>query len=295
VKAIAVAVALVAGLAPYLWAQSGSAPGRLLERRYVEDERLDYLMTGQDGGTSYEVHITGITKRAPDGSFLEEFAWSDYSVNGKPRPLSPTSQAFRQTVTLGGGSPFPPPDVSKAPGLVGPVTDLLTFYADLFLAIHGGTVLRNAGDRFYFENPVAASWADGKVVIVGEDSIDFDITLAAVEANVATLTVKHVPPPQPKVRFVAEWMRAPVANTPNNWVQVRRAAEMYTASVGKETFDVTLRVALPSGHILSATMDNPVTKISRVCSDAALIQCGEARPDPTFRRIEMTLLSRTSP
>src|SRR5687768_6735543 len=66
-------------------------------------------------------------------------------------------------------SPFPPPDVSKAPGLVGPVTDLLTFYADLFLAIHGGPVLRNVGDRFYFENPVAPSWADGKVVILGED------------------------------------------------------------------------------------------------------------------------------
>ena len=41
-------------------------------------------------------------------------------------------------------------------------------------------------------------------------------------------------------------MRTPVADTPNNWVQVRRQGEAYVASAGKETFDVELKVRLSS-------------------------------------------------
>jgi hypothetical protein len=85
-------------------------------------------------------------------------------------------------------------------------------------------------------------------------------------------------------------MRPPVADTPNNWVQVRKTKTGYAASVGKETFDVELRIDLADGKILSAKMDNPVTKITRDCADIALTQCGEARQDPTLRRIEMSLL-----
>lgn len=150
--------------------------------------------------------------------------------------------------------------------------------------------LRKPGDRFYFQNPIVPSWADGNFVVIGEDAIDFTITLADMRDGVATLLIKHVPPAQPKIRIPADWMRAPVADTPNNWVQVRRTKTGYTASVGKETFDVELRIDLADGKILSAKMDNPVIKITRDCTDVALTQCDEARPDPTLRRIEMSLL-----
>jgi len=128
--------------------------------------------------------------------------------------------------------------------------------------------------------------------VLGEDHIDFDITLTAVDraSDVATLLIKHLPPPAPKIRLPADWMRAPVADTPNNWVQVRKTDTGFAASVGKETFDVKQSIALSNGKILSATMDNPVTKVARVCSDAALTRCGDAKPDPTLRRIEMSLL-----
>jgi hypothetical protein len=66
---------------------------------------------------------------------------------------------------------------------------------------------------------------------------------------------------------------------------------------GAIDFDITLTdvatrdgIALADGKILSAKMDNPVTKITRDCSDEALTRCGEARPDPTLRRIEMALI-----
>jgi hypothetical protein len=280
---IAAAFALLA-------AQNVPHAERLLSRRYVEGERVQYLMKGQDGGSTYEVRINGTTKKASDGRFVEEFAWTDMVANGAPRALADTSQAFRLAVTLEGGAPFEMPDLSKAPGLIGPVTDLMTFYSDLFLAMHQGA-LRKAGDHFYFPSPMTSSWADGTVVVLGEDHIDFDITLTAVDAaRVATLLIKHVPPSVPKIRLPADWMHARVAEMPNNWVLVRKTASGFAASVGQETFDVTLNVDISNGKIVSARMENPVTKITRACSDAALTQCGDAQATPLLRRIELSLL-----
>jgi hypothetical protein len=85
-------------------------------------------------------------------------------------------------------------------------------------------------------------------------------------------------------------MRKPISDTPNNWVQVRRKGDRYVAAVGKETFDVELKISLVDGRILSATMENPVEKIARDCSDAALTDCGEPVRSPTFRRIKMSLI-----
>jgi hypothetical protein len=287
----AVVLIIVSAFVP-LAAQNARPAERLLSRRYTEGERLQYLMKGHDGGSTYEVRITGTTKKARDGRFVEEFAWTDLVANGAPRALAATSQAFRLAVTLEGGVPFEVPDLSKAPDIIGPVTDVMTFYADLFLAMHQGA-LRKAGDRFYFPNPMTSSWADGTVVVLGEDHIDFDITLTAVDtaSQLATLLIKHVPPSAPKIRLPADWMSARVAETPNNWVLVRKTATGFAASVGKETFDVTLDVDTSNGKILSAKMENPVTKVTRACSDAALTKCGDAQATPTLRRIELSLVS----
>jgi hypothetical protein len=70
------------------------------------------------------------------------------------------------------------PDLSKAPGLIGPVADLMTFYSHLFLTMHQGA-LRKRGDHFYFPSPTTASWADGTTIVLGEDHIDFDIWVSA--------------------------------------------------------------------------------------------------------------------
>jgi hypothetical protein len=270
-------------------AQDASRPP-LLSRRYVEGQQWTYLMKGVNNGKTYEVHMTGTVKKGDDGRSFDEYAWSD--LDGKP--LSPASQAFRARITLSGGVPFTLPDLSKTPQLVAPVLDLLTFYSDIFLAMQmPATALGHAGDHVRVPNPTTpASWADGSHIIIGEDQVDFDITLTSVDTlkGVATLLVKHVPPEAPKIRLLADWMRPPVADTPNNWVQVEKTTAGFTASVGKETFDVVLSVSLSDGRILSATMENPVTAIARECSDAALTRCGDAKPDPTLRRIEMHLL-----
>ena len=248
-------------------------------------------MKGRNNNQTSQVRLTaGVTKRA-DGQFVEKYGWSDLVVDGVPQPLTPASREFRQVVTLAGGSPYRFPDLSRVqPGLIGPVTDLLTFYADLFLATHAGQ-LREPGERFFFASPMVSSWADGTRVLIGEDSIDFDIHLTGIDRprGVATLLVKHVPPKAPKIRIPAEWMREPVAGVPNNWVQVRKAAGGYIGAVGKETFDVELTIRLAGGEILSATMDNVVEAVARECVDVELSDCGKPRPNPTVRRIEMSL------
>jgi hypothetical protein len=272
-------------------AAQGTQAMPLLSRRYVDGARLVYRMQGENDGATYAVRLQSVVTKAADGRFGEEYSFADAVLNGQPRPLAAPSKNFRAMVTLeGGAAPFVLPDLSKVPGLVGPVLDLMTFYADLFLAMNAGD-LRAVGDRFHFPSPMVNSWADGTTVLVGEDAVDFDISLTAVDppAGIAMLLVKHVPPPAPKIRIPADWMRAPIAGTPNNWVQVQRSGGTYVASVGQETFDVILRIRLADGVILSASMDNPVIRLDRECKDPDLRQCGETRPGRTLRRIEMVL------
>jgi len=83
-------------------------------------------------------------------------------------------------------------------------------------------------------------------------------------------------------------MHKPVADTANNWVQVRKTKNgKYLAAVGKETFDVEIKVSLVDGEILSGTLDNPVDTIERECEDAALTKCSDPRPHPIRRQIEI--------
>jgi len=281
---------VVAAVVP-LAAQRAPDAERLLTRRYVDGARLRYRMNTRDNADISTVTIAATTRRTADGHFVEDLAWSDLFFNGAPRTLTASSQAFRVAVNLEGGAPFGPLELSKVPNLIGPVTDMLTFYADLFLAMHQGA-LHAPGDHFYFANPSPSSWADGTVFTLAEDHIDFDITMTAVDARAgaAALVIKHVPPSAPKVRLPADWMRAPVAGTANNWVQVRKTTDGFAASVGRETFDVRLQVATSDGRILAASMDNPVTRITRDCSDAALTHCGDARPSPVMRHVDISLM-----
>lgn len=205
--------------------------------------------------------------------------------------LPPESVKFRQLLSLAPNYAPAVPNLSQVhPMLIGPITDLLTFYSDLWLAIRTGVFTR-ARDHLYKKHGTPASWADGAYVLIGEDSIDFDITLADINESgkVATLTVRHVPPQQPQVRLPAGWMREPVADTPNNWVEVAKKDGKYIAAVGKETFDVQMKVSLADGRVLSGSIDNPVQTVERECADAALTSCAGPRPHQLRRQIEITL------
>jgi hypothetical protein len=285
---ISVAIFLLADSAPSQTTQN------LLSRHYQEGEKLAYRMkaTNQDRLRTirYEALASGVVKKGNDDKFFEEYAWSDLAVNGSAVSLPAASVNLRQQLSLDPGYKLSVPNLGQVhPMLIGPITDMLTFYSDMQTAIRAKTQLNHAGDHFYFKYGAPNSWADGTYVMTGADSIDFDITLKEINLSnqTAVVVVRHVPPAQPAITFPAEWMRAPVADTPNNWVQVMKNGDKYIASVGKETFDVEIKTSLVSGKIFSATLDNTVDILEHECTDAALTHYGDSIHYQVKRHIEI--------
>jgi hypothetical protein len=269
-----------------------TAPPSPIARHYTEGETLHYHMTAINDAWHYTADATGVVKKAADGSWIEEFRWTGMASDGQSVPLTPATTDFRESLSLDPGrTPSGPNLAGIDPRFVGPVTDLMTFYVDdwLFQKI---PVFHQPGDHFYVPNPTPSSWADGVRVLTGTDAIDFDLRLQSVDddAHTAVLSVHHVPPPKEVLKFPAAWMETPVADTPNNWIEVTKTKEgKYQAGAGKETFDVTLTVSTVDGKILSATMDNPVVTSGRTCDDAALTQCTAPQPRTIHRHVEIAL------
>ncbi|MGA2858617.1 MAG: hypothetical protein ABSE40_17245 [Candidatus Sulfotelmatobacter sp.] len=276
-----------------LVAQTTAGPRSPLARHYREGEALTYQMTAVNDDRHYTAEATGIVKKNADGSYSEEFRWIGMTSNGQPVVLSPSTSTFRMQLSLDPARMPSGPDLSKVdPQLIGPVLDLMTFYVDLWITSKIG-MLQHPGDHFYVPNPRPSSWADGTRVLTGEDLIDFDLNFQSIDPakKTALLVVHHVPPAHPNLQFPAAWMEAPVADTPNNWIEVAKTKEgKYQAGAGKETFDVSITVSTVDGKILSATMDNPVVTSSRLCDDAALTQCGDAQSHTIHRHIEIALV-----
>ena len=285
-------ILLTCGGSNPLAAQALPDEQNVLLRRYREGEKLTYHMKGINENWHYEIQADGIVKKDSAGTYFEEYGWLNLISDSQKAALSSASLDFRQQLTLDPNHKPAFPNLSQVdPRLIGPITDLMGFYVDLRLAVRTGK-LAHPGDRFYFKRSAPNSWADGTYVLIGEDAIDFDLTLKDVNRpdNTATLVVRHVPPEKPEIRLPADWMRKPVADTANNWVQVRRAKSgKYLAAVGKETFDVEMKLSLADGKILSGSMDNTVETIERECEDAALARCSDPRPHPIRRQIEISL------
>jgi hypothetical protein len=264
------------------------SPGIPLVRHYRLGEPLSYHMSatnqGRSGTIHYQAQADGVVKKDSAGDFVEEFGWSNVVTDGGPLTLSPASSAFRQTLSVAPNYKLTVPDLSQVqPILIGPIVDLLTFYADLSLVM-SQSGLTNAGDHIYFKHGTPNSWADGTYTTLGEDSVDFDITLESIDRakDTATVLVRHVPPASPQIRIPVDWMKSPVADTPSNWIEVSKDSDgKFSAEVGKETFDVVMEISPSSGKMISATLENPVEVLARDCTDAALTKCG----DPTRYRI----------
>lgn len=278
-------------------AQTPPTSPSILARHYQEGEKLAYHMkaTNKDrvNNTAYEIDAVGTVKKNAAGNFVEEYAWTNFVVNGKPFAMTPAMKDFRQNLSLDFAAASGVPNLSQVIPMVGPITDMLTFYADVMLSTKLNKFAK-PGDHFYFDAMANKpnSWADGTYTIIGEDVIAFDITLVDVDAanKIATLEVRHVPPPNPQIKLPAEWMHIPVADTPNNWVELQKGGDgTYSGQVGKETFDAIMKISLVDGKILSATLDNPVEVIERDCTDVALTKCGDPMRYQIRRQVELVL------
>jgi hypothetical protein len=302
-KACTAAVVLCVSLASPVYLQTqaakpmtGAAPAAtqpLLARRYQDGEKIAYtigcLNQSRSKTTEYEAHAEGLVSKDSSGIFVENLAWTDLHLNDEQIRLSAPSRAFMEPLSLAQGSKLAVPPLGKVQqGLIGPIADLLTFYADVKIAMNQR--LGRAGDHAYVKYGAPNSWADGTHVLIGEDSIDFDVTLQSIDqtAQTAMLLVRHVPPAQPQIKLPAAWMNERVGNTANNWVQVEKGSDgKFVAGIGQETFNVEIKIALATGRILSATMDNPVVVSERVCTDAALTACGSPERYTVHRQITL--------
>ena len=272
-------------------AQSAPDKSVKLDRHYREGEALRYEMKGDNRGWEYQIQADAAVKKDSEGVLYEEIGWSNLRSNA-PMSLSPSSLGFRQTLSLAETSKYlTVPNLSKVqPALIGPITDMLTFYSDVFLSKQ--LKLSHVGQHAYFEHGIPNSWADGERIVLGEDSIDFDLTLVAAdpEAHTATLLVRHVSPVHPQVHLPAEWMKASVGDAPNNWVQVEKTEGKFVAEVGLETFDVHVKLDTGNGRILSADLHNPVVTVRRICEDSALLKCDAPKAQTILREVSLTLI-----
>ena len=292
-------VALTIAACVPLWSQqsakpAGTALSAPLSRHYQDGEKIGYTIScinhARAKTTEYEARAEGAVRKDAAGIFVEDISWTDLQINDDQVRLSTASRAFHEPLSLAADAKLSIPPLNKVqPDLIGPIADLLTFYADVKIAMNQKMLL-HPGDHAYVKYGTPNSWADGTHVVLGEDSIDFDVTLQSIDqANgYATFVVRHVPPAQPQIKLPAAWMKDRVGVSANNWVQVEKTSDgKYIAGVGQETFDVQIQVALATGRILSAIMDNPVQVAERDCTDAALTACGSPELYTIHREINL--------
>jgi hypothetical protein len=283
-------VILISG-APTIAAQQAATEGGTLQRRYAEGAVSHYLMTGNNDGWQYIIQATDVVKRDANGRFYEEIGWSGLTSNAQ-QALTPASLALRQTVSLDDPvSYLKVPNLANVqPLLIGPITDTLTIYSDLLLAMRAKLV--QPGQTAYVSRTTPNSWADGQRILLGQDVVDFSLKVETVDPvqQTETLLIQHVPPPSLHIQVPAKWMQEATTAKPNNFVQVSKQDDGFTAEMGKETFDVRLLVDTRDGHILSATMHNPVALTTRTCTDRELTQCGPEASKTIFREITWKLV-----
>lgn len=284
-------IALLAQIVPSITAQQPTTETGTLQRHYADGMVSHYLMTGNNDGWQYSIRATDTVKRDANGRYYEEIGWSDLTSNAQ-QTLTPASLALRQTVSLDDPASYMrmPNLANVQPLLIGPITDTLTFYSDFLLAMKAKLV--QPGQTSYVSGTTPNSWADGQRVLLGQDAVDFSFTLESVNPveHTETLLIRHVPPPTLHVQQPAKWMHEPTSAKPNNFVQVSKDGEGFSAETGKETFDVRLVMDTRDGRILSATIHNPVVLRTRVCTDRELTQCGSETPKTILREVTLTLV-----
>lgn len=281
-------------------------------RQYRLGETFGYLMKGKNQGrdeteqyTAYSHHTIVERQGCPVGvdcsdgtglvTFLvEEIQWSNLVVNGQPQPIN---ENFRQYLSLQKGYRLEVPDMSSVEKLAGPITDLLTFYADASPVLSKDR-LENIGDVVSIPHGQPNSWAsmNPQVFSVAEDCVDFKFGLIQKSADQALLRADHDPPrTQCPIQLAAAWMKTPVVEGRfNNWVQVINVPSNDTTAhlvqVGSETFSADLTLKQENGRIVKASLNNPVQVREQFCIDQQLAQCQAERHYTILREISIELL-----
>lgn len=267
-----------------------------LTRNYTEGEFISYKMTGTnvDGQIkhAYSLNLKGIVQMEASKTYSELFGLSNFVFDGQSIDLDTQSLKFTERVSLDPrfDNPSHYPDQSKIDTrLKAPSDDLFNIYVDLQL-VAKLAMLQKAGDNIYINYAKPTSWDNGH----GQTCVDFKILLESIDlANgIAVVSVHHVPPKTECVNLPAAWMKDPVVNgmdtNPNNVVDIQsRGDSQFNIIVGKENIDVTMRVGLVTGKLISADLIDSLILVERLCADSLGRSCQSPKTYPQQRVIRL--------
>ena len=201
---------------------------------------------------------------------------------------------------------FPAWDVSLAPtdggvglalpdiagwdmAVVGPVTDLLTF----FVAISpqaGIDSVSQVGQTCVLPEAPVASWANGESIPVGQDCIQISVTLKEIHEDTAVFETRFMPPEEAGLEMLKPWMdESVVAGTPNNFQQQMSMGDAAAVMWGREEFVVTSTVRRADGMLLSATMSNELQLKMKIGCSSELESCKHEIPLHIRRELSLEL------
>ncbi len=277
-------------------------------REYKEGEIFYYKMDALNDGRRYQAISRHKVEKTEDGKYFEKISWIYLKHDGSEIDLSPMKD-FEQILSLDKSFEFVIPDITKIKTelrrfMAGPVFDLMTFYVDLNPRLYFeklDSLESGTPTRFPYNRP--SSWADGFFNVLGEDCLDFVVTLQRYGADNLCLRVEHVPPEANlNINLPEEWMKKPVVKgKENNWVQVTKSGkpDEYFVAFGYEYFDVHLFLDKENGMIKYAQMYNPVERLNLISRKigindnivTSIEDCSPATPQHTFRNVSIELIS----
>lgn len=280
---------LVAAGAPALASTSaGSADSTYTYvRHYVKGQVSNYSYTENEDGavTTAEARLRSYIHGGIGGEQVKwfELTSAGQNMNAQARAFPPYDLSLDPRDPDG----LALPNTQTAGDLLGPITDLGTFYVDLSIPV-GIDNLHQPGQSYTDPTPLSGNFASATSP-VGQDLIQLTTTLTSLNATQATFTSTYVPPPQGGLTLTQPFMDSPVCgSTPNNFELVQQQGTGYQALWGCENFTVTTVVNRPSGQIVSAQITNPLQLDEVTCTDEALTDCQAPVPLTIPRTAQLT-------
>lgn len=260
-------------------------PGQVARYAYTEDETQT---AGGQTTTSTTTAADRVASYVHRGTGGEQVRWVALTVDGTDMTAAARSfPAYDLSLDPRAADGLTVPDTSAVPGLVGPVTDLTTFYVPLS-AQAGIGALHRPGQSETAPTLLSGNFASAAMP-VGQDLLQLTTTLTSLTRRQATLTSDFVPPPAGGLTVTAPFMDSPVCGTtPNNFEEVQQSGTAFLALWGCEQFTATTVADRASGRIVSASLSNPLQLSAMECQDAALTQCTDIGPVTLQRTVTYT-------
>jgi hypothetical protein len=184
--------------------------------------------------------------------------------------------------------PAAPPNLTNIdPALLQPVLDVHSILAAARL--QGGIgELRKVGDVRTLPHSKKSSWADGRLVILGENCLNVECRVMAADDAEVLLETSYEPPSASCLALSSPMMKPNVDGaTPNNFELIQRANGRVMAMWGRERLVIRSHLRRSDGLLLRATMENDFKlRIAKDC-DESLADCAMDLPLSIHRKVRL--------